>query len=339
MRPLGESTRINVVAAVQAGKSVSQITEQHGCSRQYVSSVRKSMKDVPQTPRSGRPKKVSATTTHKITRLIRTGECKTAVDVAKALRDAELAEVTPQTVRGVLKERGMVALKKKRKSGMEPHHKKARLAWALKHKEWTVEDWKRVIWSDETKINRIGSDGIQHRWVQRGETGLEAHNVTSTLKFGGGNVMVWGCMDWDGAGYAQFIQGRMDADQYVSILRDNLLEIIDGGTIDAAERIFQQDNDPKHTSKKAKAWFERNQVRVMSWPAQSPDLNPIEHLWSLVKRKLAAYDTEATSMHALEDRVKEVWTQLDREECRRLIASMPRRCQAVVEAQGGPTKY
>ncbi len=156
-------------------------------------------------------------------------------------------------------------------------NKKKRLAFALKHQEWTVEDWKRVIWSDETKINRIGSDGRVWVWKQAGE-GLINREVQGTVKFGGGNIMVWGCMGWEGVGHLAEVEGRMDANQYVDILEDNLLPSLEESGISMEDVIFQQDNDPKHTSNKAKKWMEDSNINVLDWPPQSPDLNPIEHL-------------------------------------------------------------
>ena len=95
--------------------------------------------------------------------------------------------------------------------------------FAEAHKDWTVEDWKRVIWSDETKINCLGSDG--KKWVQKkpGE-GLTDRLVQGTVKFGGGSLMIWGCIFWEGPGYATKIDGRMDADLFVSILDDDELQ-------------------------------------------------------------------------------------------------------------------
>ena len=97
--------------------------------------------------------------------------------------------------------------------------------FAESHKDWTVEDWKRVIWSDETKINRLGSDGKKWVWKRPGE-GLSDRLVQGTVKFGGGSLMIWGCMFWEGPGYATKIDGRMDADLFVSILDDELQESI-----------------------------------------------------------------------------------------------------------------
>ena len=71
--------------------------------------------------------------------------------------------ISPQTTCRALKKFGMKAVMKKKKPLIEKRHKKDRLNWAIEHKDWTVDDWRRVIWSDETKINKLGSDG--RKWV------------------------------------------------------------------------------------------------------------------------------------------------------------------------------
>ena len=156
----------------------------------------------------------------------------------------------------------------------------------------------RVWWSDETKINHLGSDGRHWVWKEVGE-GLSDRVVEGTVKFGGGNVMMWGCMGWDGVGYATRIEGRMDADLYVSIMEDELQETLHYYGKTNTDIIFQQDNNPKHTSKKAQNWFKDNGINVMKWPAQSPDINPIEYFWHLIKRKLDEYENAPQSLHQL----------------------------------------
>lgn len=85
------------------------------------------------------------------------------------------------------------------------------MEFAVGHQHWAVDDWERVIFSDETKMNCLGSAGS--KWVRKkaGE-GLGDRLVDGTVKFGGGNLMMWGCMGWEGVGFACRINGRMHAD-------------------------------------------------------------------------------------------------------------------------------
>ena len=115
--------------------------------------------------------------------------------------------------------------------------------------------------------------------------------------------MVWRCIGWNGVGKLTEVQGIMDAKQYCEILEDGLVESFEELEMEEEERIFQQDNDPKHTSKRATQWFEVNNIQVLVWPAQSPDLNPIEHLWVHFKKKLRGYSAPPKEVHELWERV------------------------------------
>ena len=95
--------------------------------------------------------------------------------------------------------------------------------FALAPQDWTVEDRKTVVWSVETKINRLGSDRRVWGWKMAGE-GLSDRLVKETAKFGGRSLMVWGCVLWEGVGYACNIDGRMDGELYTKILEDELQE-------------------------------------------------------------------------------------------------------------------
>ncbi len=109
--------------------------------------------------------------------------------------------------------------------------------------------------------------------------------------------------------------------------------------LDVHEIIFQQDNDPKHTSKKATAALEDLGLEVLDWPPQSPDLNPIEELWRVLKLRLGNYKTMPAGVEELWERIQKEWQEIPTSLVVTLIESMPARIRAVIRAKGGHTKY
>lgn len=101
--------------------------------------------------------------------------------------------------------------------------------------------------------------------------------------------------------------------------------------------IFQQDNDPKHASVHVREWFQRKKVEVMQWPAQSPDLNPIENLWDAVERRIR--DRSYSNQHELFAAIQSAWSDIPKSIIDRLIDSMKRRCEEVIKNFGYATRY
>ena len=154
--------------------------------------------------------------------------------------------------------------------------------------------------------------------------------------------MVWGCFHASGVGVLKKIDGIMDGEAYYKILRYQvapLMKKLDDSALGGPGWVFQHDNDPKHTAKKNVAFLANNNFRVLPWPAQSPDLNPLENLWNGLKEALKKRADRPSSLDQLFDHVKEEWAKLPKELLSNLVVSMPRRIAAVIKNKGGHSGY
>jgi hypothetical protein len=136
------------------------------------------------------------------------------------------------------------------------------------------------------------------------------------------------------------VKDKLTGVQYRQILKTHLAPYLaQFEKENKCEAIFQQDNDPKHTSKVAQKYLQNKKIVVLDWPSQSPDMNPIEHAWRIVKDKIFSRIDHATKLDQVFEIAKEEWNKLDLSYFQNLIKSMPRRIEAVYQARGRHTKY
>jgi hypothetical protein len=221
MHPISSAQKENILSLASNGLSTRKIACRIGLGKFTVAQVLQDILSNHPIPSSGCSSKLSPYAQCSIFIQITTGKAVNAVQAMKHINTIIPNPVSSQTARNILKRHSFKAVTKKKKPLLTAVHRKKQLAFALKHKEWTLEDWQKVIWSDETKINRLGSDGKQWIWKQAGQ-GLIDREVQGTVKFGGENIIIQGCMGWDGVGRLEEVEGRMNADQYVEILEQNL---------------------------------------------------------------------------------------------------------------------
>ncbi|KAI2654202.1 Transposable element Tc1 transposase [Labeo rohita] len=194
-----------------------------------------------------------------------------------------------------------------------------RLTWAKEKKKWTVAQWSIVLFSDESKFCISFGNQSPRVW-RKGGVAHSPSCLKSSVKFPQ-SVMVWGAMSSAGVGPMSFLKTKVTAPVYQEILEHFMLPSTDQIFKDA-DFIFQQDVAPAHTAKNTKT---------------KPDLNPIENLLGIVKRKMR--NKRPKNADELKATVKEIWASIPPHQCHRLITSMPRRIEAVIKAKGDPTKY
>lgn len=151
-------------------------------------------------------------------------------------------------------------------------------------------------------------------------------------------VMFWGCFSFFGVGPLHVCQGSVNSSAYISILED-CLQPQAALWYENNSWILMQDNAPCHKSRATSSWMENNNVQAMVWPANSPDLNPIENICGILKTKLRAIGS--LNKAGLIQNVKKIWEEKEYMDalCRKLIESMPNRVAEVIKNSGNAIHY
>ena len=290
----------------------------------------------PQHLKAGRPPRLNKEETDRVEEFItQSKETRrmTYLQVAEALWPE--GEVSAESVKYALYKRGYRRYLAMRKPPLSEANRVARLAWAREHINWTIEQWRSILWSDETWVT-----ARRHRrtWVTRkpGEELEPTCIITRVRKQQG--WMFWGSFHGDTKGPAVFWEkawGTITKETYI----EHIIPMIDDYIRINSGLYVMQDNAPGHSAKLTIEEFQRRGIRLVPWPAFSPDLNLIETVWNEMKDWIAQNYPEKATYPQLRQRVTEAWNVIGRDLLSQLIDTMPQRCQAVIDANGMHTKW
>lgn len=320
-----------------SGSTVCDIASILNCSRKMVYNALSHIqaygthKNVPQC---SKPRKTTRKEDSLIYRASVADPFKTSTEIQREVSKKYGIDVSSRTIRRRLNEKNLRGCIVQHKPHVSKKNLKSRISFAREHLNKPLIFWKNILWSDESKFCRFGSDGKCYVWRPPNMQ----HNpryTSKTVKHGGGNVMVWAAFSGHGVGPIIKIDTRMDQYVYKDIISNTMIPYAEENM--PLRWHFMHDNDPKHTSRLVKCCLEQSCIDVLKWPAQSPDLNPIENLWNDVEQHITA--VKPKNLNELWLEIQKAWYAIPKERCMGLVESMPRRCAAVLKNKGYPTKY
>ena len=341
MYDLTEAERNQIIGLFKGGATKKHIIKTLGFSRATVYRTIQNFcegKNLETQPRSGRPKLLNCEHQKTLKKIVKTNNRQSAEQIKNNFQEKTGLQVTTKTIRKNLHELNIFSRIPAFKPLLNDKQRENRLNWCIERKDWSVRKWKSVIWSDESRFTIFKNDGPGRVWRTPG-TRFNVKNMVPSIKHGGGGLMMWGCFSGKGLGPLIKINGKMNHRDYIQILESHLLPFINNN-YNGRGYLFQDDNAPVHTAKNVKKWIETKKVKILeNWPSQSPDLNPIEHLWSELERRIRKRPNPAKNVRELECALHEEWNQIPNNTLINLIESMPRRVEACIKNNGWPTKY
>lgn len=346
-KELSPHTRGKILGAHAFGVTPARISKAYRIPDQ---TIRDTISNAAQRPhglsatRAGRPKSYSDRDERRIVRAAR---------IMPKIQYAQLQKLvdnqfSTKTIQRILKDHNIMCWRAKRRPLLTEDQASVRLQWALAHIHWEEEDWSRLLWSDECSVER--GRGRSDLWRFRtpyqkwDKEMIEPFNKSKDL-----SQMVWASFSGYGGRSKLVILARdfeskkhgYSAKSYIECLEEGLIYDYN------PELIFMQDNAKIHKARATLQFLDDWGINVLEdWPPYSPDLNPIEHIWWHLKKKLEELHPELRGMgkgvealEALQKGLLEAWDAIDESIFEGCWKSMISRCQAVIDAKGWYTKY
>ncbi|GFV67246.1 transposable element Tcb2 transposase [Trichonephila clavipes] len=318
-RNLDAFTRGRMIGKMEEGRSVTSVAAEFGIAHSIVSRLWRQFQTTGTTIRgfsSGRPRGTTPADDRYIVLQTRRNRRQTAGEIARHTTQATGRPISRFTMARRLLGGGLFTRRPVRCVPLTPAYRRRRSLWCREHRNWRDNEWGRVLITDESRFS-LSSDS--HRiliWRERGSRN-DPSNIIQRDRYGGRGVLVWGGI---------MLGSRTD------------LHIFDAGAM-GLQFLLMDDNAPYHRTVAAEQLLESEDIERMDWPARSLDLNPIEHVWDCLGRRLAARTLPPVTIRELRLALQDELAAMSQQLIDTLILSMGRRCETCLAVREGHILY
>ncbi|GFU10306.1 transposable element Tcb2 transposase [Trichonephila clavipes] len=332
--------RSNDWEKLEEGRSVTSVAAEFGIAHSIVSRLWRQFQTTGTAIRgfsSGRPRGTTPADDRYIVLQARRNRRQTAGEIARHTTQATGRPISRFTVARRLQGGGLFARRPVRCVPLTPAHRRRRSLWCREHRNWRDNEWGRVLFTDESRFS-LSSDS--HRiliWRERGSCNHPS-NIIERDMYGGRGVLVWGgIMLGSRTDLHIFDAGSVNGTRYcneillpyVRLFRDAM----------GMQFLFMDENAPCHCTLAAEQLLESEDIECMDWPARSPDLNPIDHVWDFLGRRLAARTLPPVTIRELRLALQDEWAAMPQQLIDTVILSMGRRCETCLAVRGDHIPY
>lgn len=215
-------------------------------------------------------------------------------------------------------------------------HRTTRLQWARAHENWLLAQWRNVLFTDETRIGLV-SDDYRIRVLREPGREHRLDNAVQVAPYRGGTEMFWGGIMYNRRTDLIHIPGTMTGQYYLQNVIDPIILPLRNEI--GEHFVFMDDNARPHRTRAVQEALGNGNVTRLDWPAMSPDMNPIEHVWDYMTRAIFRRNNPPANAQELVNAAIEEWRNIPQEIINNLIRGMHRRVAVLIRGRGGHTDY